>query len=232
MNDIEIIEVNDKLCLQHKSKNIKPIFVDFLDPKLIARAFGPQKFSSNIYKAIKIKNKENISILDATAGLGKDSFLMAACGANVCMIEQNDFIFKLLEDGLTRAKNSVNNNHSNQLNQAVRRLELYKGDAIKEIPILCRQKNFDIIYLDPMFTGMKQSPLPKKELLILRELLQETNDTNNHIIEKSNELFNIALNYSYKKVVVKRHKLSNYLNNLKPNHSINGKTNRYDIYLK
>ena len=49
-------------------------------------------------KAVGFKGKKNLNIIDATAGLGRDAFLLASLGANVTLIERNTKMHKLLED--------------------------------------------------------------------------------------------------------------------------------------
>lgn len=214
---IKLTTVNGKKCLERLNSNIKPFCIDFDNPELTRRIIDPSRFRSELYKAVKLKDS-NFNVLDATAGLGRDAFFIASFGINVSMIEHNRIVHELLEDGLTRGKDS-------KVAEIISRMELFYGSAEALIGKLCTTKKFDVIYLDPMFTGMKQSPKPKKELMLLRDLLdkEETND--------NSQLLDIALKHAKKKVVIKRHKLSPYLAGKQPNHSIVGKTNRFDIYL-
>ena len=71
-----------------------------------------------------------------------------------------------------------------------------------------------------MFSGVGKSKA-KRTIQALRDLTQET-DTEG--------LLNLAIKKALKRVIVKRHKNSTYLEDLKPNHSIKGKVVRYDIY--
>ena len=58
-----------------------------------------------LVRAAKIKNPEGriLTAIDATAGFGEDSILLAAAGFNVKLFERDPIIEALLEDGLRRA---------------------------------------------------------------------------------------------------------------------------------
>lgn len=218
-----LINVDGKLALHAPNSKAKPLFVDFTSKKLMSRINNSKKFQEPLAKALGIKPKLTLEILDATAGLGVDSFVMAALGAKVTLLERNDMVFKLLEDGFKRASESPDQ----KLKEITARMTLLKGDAITLIPQLAKDVPFDIIYLDPMFPDTEHnSALPKKELMALRQIIGEYDQSD------SDKLLYLVLQYTNNKVVVKRHKLSPYLQNQKPHHSITSKTNRFDVYYK
>ena len=79
-----------------------------------------------------------------------------------------------------------------------------------------------VIYLDPMFPQKKKSSLPRKEMVLFRSLVGDDTD--------SEELLQIALKTAKERVVVKRPLKSAPI--LKePQHSFEGNSVRYDLYL-
>ena len=80
--------------------------------------------------------------------------------------------------------------------------------------------DFDLIYIDPMFSGVHKSKA-KKHMQALRELSSSRNQTS---------ILDTSLNSANYRVVVKRHKHMDYLEGHKPSRSIEGKVVRYDIY--
>ena len=57
-----------------------PIWVDFTSPKLVRRAQQAGAAKQTLAKAIGIKPGVRPSVIDATAGLGRDGFVLAALG--------------------------------------------------------------------------------------------------------------------------------------------------------
>ena len=151
--------------------------------------------------------------LDATAGFGKDALEIAKnpkC-KSLLLIEREKWLFYLLQEG-------INNATGNDLLQLINKFSAENTDSFKH---LTKTRNkYDLIYIDPMFSGVGKSKA-KRTIQALRDLTQET-DTEG--------LLNLAIKKALKRVIVKRHKNSTYLEDLKPSHSIKGKVVRYDIY--
>ena len=165
--------------------------------------------------AIKIKGREkDLVVLDATAGLGEDSILLAAYGFKVNLYENNPIIAELLKDALERAK------YISELEEIVNRMKVFEEDSIMAMPRLDYKP--DVILLDPMFPERTKSALIKKKFQIL------------HKIEKpcinETELFNSAIKAKPKKIVIKRPLKGEYLAGIRPNYSIKGKSIRYDCF--
>src|SRR5215470_6784060 len=68
-------------------------------------------------------------IVDATAGLGRDAFLLASAGATVTMLERSAEVHALLQDALARAAAA-----SPELAEVVARMTLIHGDARSLLP--------------------------------------------------------------------------------------------------
>ena len=155
------------------------------------------------------------TVLDATAGLGSDGFILAQLGCSVTLLERSPVIFALLRDGLNRAiKHPKYSLLSIKLIQTNSLIYLKKISTRKETP--------DIIYLDPMYPHSAKSALAKKEMRFLRQLVGDDIDAVN--------LLALALVCAKQRVVVKRPRLAPYLAKLKPQHSIFGKQHRLDVY--
>ena len=81
-----------------------PIIVEFTEGAVDhRRKFGGGK-GQMIAKAVGVKAGVYPRVLDATAGMGKDSFVLATLGCELTMIERSPIVQVLLQDGLARAR--------------------------------------------------------------------------------------------------------------------------------
>ena len=209
----------EHLELRHKNNKFGgSLLVDFLQGKTAFRKkYGGGK-NQLIAKAVGIKSNYKPIILDVTAGLGCDAFVLACLGCKVQMIERSLIIAALLEDGLLRAQQ----NSEFQKNCT---LSLLNIDSITYLQqLMANNVNTpDVIYLDPMYPSRTKSALVKKELRALREIVGEDND--------AAELLNLALRIAKKRVVVKRPKSAPTLNEIKPSIIYQSVNTRFDVYL-
>ncbi|MGB1343163.1 MAG: class I SAM-dependent methyltransferase [Pseudomonadales bacterium] len=134
--------------------------VDFSRPALAARR---RKVSMRAELLIKAINRgPGASVLDMTAGLGTDAFILAAYGHQVTMLERSKTVYLLTQDGLDRAKaNPV-------LKPIVDRMELYHWDST--IPF-ASARGFDAAIVDPMFEAKKKNALSKGEMQMLQSFI-------------------------------------------------------------
>lgn len=174
--------------------------------QLIARAVGLKKY------------KLPLVVFDATAGLGKDSFILAALGCTVTLVERSPVIGALLQDGLNRAL------QDKIVAPIAGRMNLIIEDAQKVLARLSNDAYPDVIYIDPMFPLEEKSALNKIEMRMIRDLVGDDLD--------SPLLFSQALICAKKRVVVKRPRHAKTINALTPSFVVAGKANRYDVYLK
>lgn len=200
------------LSLQKNNGPFKPIYVDFLGGKNKHRSHLGGGRKQDIARAAGVTSKYKPTILDATAGLGSDSFALAVLGCSIHMLERSPILAALLEDALQRAE-------SLKLKLSLSCINAL--DYLKELP---DDQKPDVIYLDPMFPGRKKSALVKKEMRLCRELVGDDTD--------APELLIMALTKAKKRVIVKRPRLASTLNENKPDVKIIGKVCRFDIYLK
>ncbi len=198
-----VLQVSERLELRQAGSKMGPIYVDF---ETLAKR--PKQGKDLLAKAVGIKGNYYPTIVDATAGLGQDAFMLVNYGCQVTMIERSPVIAALLQDGLERAKDL----------EGVSRLRLISGDAIKIMPELDKP---DVVYLDPMYPESGKTAAKRKEMRLFRELVGEDLD-----IE---ELLEVALNTAKKRIVLKRPLKARTL--LKPNTIYKGSTVRFDVYL-
>jgi len=204
------------LQLQKMGKHVPaPLMVDFLHGAVAHRQQYGGGRGQLIARAVGIKRDFQPTIIDANAGFGRDAYVLACLGCQVKMLERNNVIAALLEDGLLRAKHDPD--------FAKLKLTLVKTDAVNFLTSLSDNQLPDVVYLDPMFPSRTKSALVKKEMQILQDILSH---------EENNEaLFAIATKVALKRVVVKRPKLAEPLLNQIPDLQFKGKSTRFDVYL-
>ena len=208
-----LLVVTEKhLEIRTTTKKLNPINVNFTSPFINHRckSSGTKQL---IAKAVGIKKDVSLKILDVTAGLGIDAFILASLGAKVKMLERSVIVGALLQDGLERL----------QL-KSVLNLSLTIADALPYLGKISETDQPDVIYLDPMYPAHNKSALNKKEMQILRDLVGNDED--------ADQLFLLALKQAKKRVVVKRPRLAPFITNLKPDIIFKGKSLRFDVYLK
>lgn len=189
------------------------LWVNFAGPAARRRQSHPA--GELLVRAVKVRRTESPLVIDATAGLGRDGFLLAAAGYRVRMFENNPIVAALLRDGLERASASL-------LTATIaERIQLIQGDALQFLPLLNEQP--DVIYLDPMFPERSKSAKVKQDLQLL-QLLDRKN-------ESPEDLLLTALNVQPKKVVVKRPLKGPLLRELAPSYMLKGKSVRFDVYV-
>jgi len=194
-----------------------PIFIDFEQGKNAhRRQFGGGR-GQPLAKAIGLKKGATPSIIDATAGFGRDAFVLANLGCDVTLLERNPLIAILLEDALLRAS------ENSDINNIVTRMSVNNVDAIEFLTQLKQQQYPDVIYMDPMYPSREKSALVKKDMRLLHELAGPDTD--------SEQLLTSARSVALKRVAVKRPKSAPFVGNQKPATSIESKNTRYDIYL-
>ncbi len=80
-----------------------PVRVDFVEGAAAHRRVFGGGSGQMIAKAVGIAQGVRPRVLDATAGLGKDAFVLASLGCQMQLIERQPLVAALLEDGLARA---------------------------------------------------------------------------------------------------------------------------------
>ena len=191
--------------------------IDFLAGRMGYRVQHGADRHQALARAIGIRGAVRPEVLDATAGLGRDGFILAHLGCAVRWIERSPIVAALLADGLERALADPALSGRLQL-----RLEAV-ADASEYLPTLSAEQAPEVVYLDPMYPHRDKSALVKKEMRVLRLLVGEDQD--------STALLAAALACARSRVVVKRPKGAPLLVGPKPHHTIEGKNTRYDVYM-
>jgi 16S rRNA (guanine1516-N2)-methyltransferase len=194
-----------------------PVYVDFLGGKAdYRRRYGSSK-DEELLRAVTSKRHQTPKVLDATAGLGRDAFVLASHGCQVTMLERRPIIAALLADGLKRAA------LAKDTERIARRMKLLPGDSLEIMQKLVGNKRPEVIYLDPMYPHRRKSAMIKKEMLVMRMLAGDDDD--------SGELLEISLKTAGRRVVVKRPSFAPPLADRKPDLVCKTKNNRFDVYL-
>ena len=184
--------------------------------KMIPRVKAGNISKELLVKAAKIKDGNHpLRAVDATAGLGEDSLLLAAAGFQVTLFERNPVIYQLLTDALERAAEIP------ELASIATRMTVRNEDSIEAMKSL--DFTPDVILLDPMFPERQKSALVKKKLQMIQKL--ETPCMN----EK--EIVSAAMNAKPKKLIIKRPPKGPWLAGLKPDYSNEGKAVRFDCFV-
>lgn len=168
--------------------------------------------SEFLVKASKIKGIEHPVIIDATAGMGEDSMILAAAGFEVYLFEYDPVIAALLKDALDRAMEIP------ELKEAAGRMHFTEGNSIDNMSKL--EIVPDVVLLDPMFPARQKSALVKRKFQLLQKLEKPCSD--------ENELLQAALNVKPGRIVIKRPLKGPFLGGMKPSYSLTGKAIRYD----
>ena len=148
------------------------------------------------------------TVIDATAGLGRDAFVLASLGYAVVAVERSPILHALLANGLEHAAGAARD-----------RLQLVHGDARDYL----KKERPDVVYLDPMFPERTKSALVKKEMQLFHELLGAEDD--------ALSLFEVALAVARSRVVVKRPAKAAPLGP-RPTYAVRGTRVRWDVYIR
>ena len=229
--NFETIQLDNELTLQRDENGLflssgdQILRGDFT--KMIPRVKASNIPKEFLVKAAKIKDADHpLTAIDATAGLGEDSLLLAAAGFQVTLFERNPVIAQLLADALERAKEIP------ELAPIVARMTLRNEDSIEALNALALSLDRsepdvvspDVILLDPMFPERQKSALVKKKLQMIQKLEMPCDD------EKA--LVRAAMTTRPKKLIIKRPPKGPWLAGLKPDYFQEGKAVRFDCFVQ
>ncbi|NRD72150.1 class I SAM-dependent methyltransferase [Shewanella sp. VB17] len=212
-----VFEHNCLVLNKRDEPKLKGISVDFVAGAVAhRRKFGGGRGQS-IAKAVGLKQGVNPTVVDGTAGLGRDAFVLASLGCKVIMVERHPVVAALLEDGLRRAYESEDIGQWMQ-----ERMRLVHGSSLGSVALL--SEDIDVVYLDPMYPHREKSALVKKEMRVFQSLVGADLDADG--------LLKPAMQLASKRVVVKRPDYAEDLDGVKPSMVIATKKNRFDVYVK
>ncbi len=225
MTNEELLRFNTKLAtvnlsLQQNAEGLTltdgelSIMVDFRE--MLPRLKQSNLQREMLVKAARIKGQPMPqTLIDATAGFGEDSLILAAAGFQVQLYEFDEVIAVLLKDGMERAMEIP------ELKEAVGRMKLVCGDSTEGM----RKLDFkpDIVLLDPMFPARQKSALIKKKFQLIQRLESPCST--------EEQLLDAAVAADPKRIVIKRPLKGPYLADRKPSYSLEGKAIRYDCFV-
>jgi 16S rRNA (guanine1516-N2)-methyltransferase len=191
------------------------LFIDFAGGAVGYRLRQREGRGQALPRAIGMAKGAMPSVVDATAGMGRDAFLLASLGATVTLIERNKDVHAALADAMERARNT-----SSELADIIARMTLMHGDSRQLLPALAPEA----VLVDPMHPPRGKTALVKKEMRVLREMVGSDPD--------QRELIEAALAAARQRVVLKWPLRAQPMEGLrKPSHQIVGKTTRYDVFM-
>lgn len=216
----QLIQTPERLEL-HDTQDPKtgPVYVDFVEGKAQhRRKFGGGK-GQDIAKAVGLHKFKHPHVIDATAGLGRESFVLATLGCTVTLLERSPLVHALLEDGLKRARLA----DDAEVADIANRMTLHLADARDWLETLPADSLPEVIYCDPMFPERQKTALVQKEMRFFHTVVGSDDD--------SDGLLAVARRRARHRVVVKRPRHAPELAACKPAFVITGKAVRYDVYL-
>ena len=209
------ISVTEKTVeLTDKNQILAPLNLSFCDHKtqsLLVQINSQQP----LIKAMHICQTHSASIVDLTAGFGRDSLILSTLNKPLISIEKNPITATVLRI-LVAQYQTINPCN----------WQVISGCSL--FWLQQQSSNFSHFYLDPFFHKRKNA-LPKNDMQWLQKLGQiQTTDDNDKNVK---DLFTTAYCHATTRIVVKRPKNAAYLHNKKPNQgSIYQKTSRFDCY--
>ncbi len=221
---VKIINSNKGLMLSDgKLKHI----VDFSTNSFLYRCNKITQKTEKLLQAFKIPPSNNhYSILDITAGFATDGFLLACQGAEVTLLENNLIVYQAVNDAIQRLQTTQN------LQTIINRLKIIYIDSRDFLEkCIANKRQYNAIYIDPMFPVKGKTSKAKKELQLLQKLI--TNNTLSYDnISQINDIIKLAKQVVMEKIVIKAPKQLNKISDFQENYCIYGKTCCFYVYLK
>ncbi|SMC24102.1 16S rRNA (guanine1516-N2)-methyltransferase [Andreprevotia lacus DSM 23236] len=168
-----------------------------------------------VARAVGLKQGQPLTVLDATAGQGRDAFVLASLGATVTLLERSAVACALLADGLARAA------ADEATAPIAARMQLVHADALQWLRGCAQQ--FEVVFLDPMFPEPGKRAKSKKDMAAFQTLIGGDVDADG--------LLAPARRLATRRVVVKRPRIAPWLNQQKPDFDYPGESTRFDAYL-
>ena len=198
--------------LHDRTSRQRPLRLDFAE---LLRQRGAATARSPLGRASGIRQTQPKSVLDCTAGLGRDGFMLGSLGASrVQLIERDPVVAALLEDALRRAR------ADGAVPRWVESVSVARADARDWLAR--RPFAFDVVYIDPMFPAGRRA-LAGRELQFLQRLLPSDRPSDGE------ELIGAALETGCARVIAKRAKHQPAID--RPTFAVPGRSFRFDVYV-
>ena len=181
-----------------------------LTPLVIDLAHGRKLAADDDLVRALGRDKGVVSVVDATAGLGRDAVALKNAGFIVVAVERNPLVQELWRDALSR---HTPKNLTFVAQNAIDYLDAVVGSAVAP----------DAVFVDPMYPHTARTALQQRELRLLRAAAGDDDD--------AAVLFAAACRAARKRVVVKRPKKAPPLSP-RPTQSWTGASTRLDLYVR
>ena len=187
----------------------------FIEGPILHRLKYGKGRGQNLAKAVGMKSNKNRNIVDATAGLGYDAFILASLGVKVTLIERSEKMYEILQNGINEGVS-----FGGEIEKIINRMDLLFGDSKDILPKLSPE----VIMIDTMYKDRKKTALVKNNMRLVRDIVGPDSD---YI-----ELLEVALNCAKNRVVLKQPRYADPIREIRNcSHQILGKTIRYDIFM-
>ena len=222
---ILLLEEKDRLSCLSDGLSVAPEW-----DKLQRRVVSAGRKSELLLQAAKITSDR--TVIDATAGFGHDSLILASTGAQVTMLEQQPLMALLLLAEQQRM-NALPN-----WQKLMSRLQIINVDALSYFAKLQTDaKAVDVVYLDPMFpeNSYQDSKTGKgakvgKHMQALHQLANPpTLEQEKQLLQNAQAIVS-QQGQKQGRVVVKRPQLAPLLDNQQPSESWHNEAVRFDGY--
>ena len=185
------------------AKDLSPLVIDLAHGRKLAP-------DDDLVKALG-RDKGTVTVVDATAGIGRDATALRNAGFTVIAIERAPLVVELWNDALARHRPE--------------RLRFVAGDAIAWLLAVAGTADApDAVFVDPMYPHADRKALAQKEMRLLRAAAGDDLD--------AGALVAAACAAARLRVVVKRPKKAPALTTSLPlAHSWAGASTRLDLYV-
>ncbi|ABM62838.1 class I SAM-dependent methyltransferase [Halorhodospira halophila] len=194
-----------------------PVAIDFTDHQLQRRVAGSTLRRDPLARAVGLHRRPQTAVVDATAGLGHDGWVLAALGARMTWIERSPVLAALLDAALERAR--ANAQHAD----TATRVRLHPGDLCHLLPELDATSR-EVVYIDPMYPDGSTRGAVGRPAQVLRALHADARGPD------EDQLLAAALGHATRRVVVKRPQRAAPVAGPPPSRSVAGRAVRFDVY--
>lgn len=207
----QLSEVEGQLSLTDNFVNQRPLSVDFAQPDFLRRLQQAGKSSELVARAVRAG--DGVRVLDCTAGLGRDGFLLAWLGCDVTMLERSGTLYEMLRDGLRRARKD------SRLYDAAARIHLVNIEAVGWLRM---RWDYDALLIDPMFPDKAGSAQVKGPMQLMQRFLGTDED--------ATTLLNAARATGCERIVLKRPAKGSWRPPYTPVTTFKSRNGLYEIY--
>lgn len=210
---------------------MKPLLLDFELLSYRQRLLRGGRQKEPVARAVMNGLEDGALVFDATAGLGRESMILAHAGAKVVSFERQLPIWIILNDALKRAQGSRFFPFTLPILSPIGTIKDYSlalaGTDNHSLTLANDLNNArpEVIYYDPMFPERENSAQVKKDMFVFQQVIGEDKD----IIE----FLELALELAVKRVVLKRPSYAPPLAvaGLERSYFVDGGQCRFDCYV-